>query len=119
MLSYKQVIIKEPRVLYFIIQSHQLFELLLIFQQQRTKRSTLKGEEELRDCSKFEQLYLIGKTLGVAMTLETIIAKATTKWKVVEDVSIVDMRNGFVNLVTQWLVSESLRDNLGSLVVNI
>lgn len=55
------------------------------------------------------------------MTLETTIAKPTAEWKVVGDVSIVDMRNGYnlINLLTQWLVSESLKDNLGSLVVNI
>lgn len=32
------------------------------------------------------------------MTLETTIAKPTAEWKVVGDVSIVDMRNGY-NLI--------------------
>lgn len=52
-------------------------------------------EEEVTDCSKFEQLYLIGKIMGVTIPLKTTMIKATVEWKVIGDVSIVDKGNGY------------------------
>lgn len=52
-------------------------------------------EDELTNCSKFEQLYLIGKFLGKIIPLKTIITKSIAEWKVVSEVSVADTGNGY------------------------
>lgn len=51
-------------------------------------------EDELTDYSKYEHLYSISKILDEIIPLKTIFIKATFTWKVIREVSIVDMGNG-------------------------
>lgn len=52
-------------------------------------------ENDLKDVSKFEQLYLIGKILGETMPIKTIISKCEIGWQGVWEVNIADTGNGF------------------------
>lgn len=49
----------------------------------------------LSDIATFEQLYLISKILGEALPLKLVSSKCLTKWKLMDDVSLADMGNGF------------------------
>lgn len=53
-------------------------------------------EEELTECGRFEDLYVIGKILGETVLLETIASKTKSDWVLTSDVRYVDLGNGSI-----------------------